>query len=603
MSARIQRTVLSGALGLLTFLAAAATTQAAVTITPFPGTPTAMPQTQISFLGASASALSDITVVGSRSGRHSGHLRSYSAATGASFVPHRPFTPGEHVRVTARLTVGHTTRTLSTHFKVAETVAPPNGAFPVAPGTPADVQSFVSEPQLHPPVVRVHQAATSASAPGYVFAAPFDGPGQWGPMIFDSAGNLVWFKALKPDEDAADFRTQVFHGKDDLTWWQGKTIILGYGLGEDVIANANYKTVAVVRAGNGMPTDEHEFALLPNGAALVTAYVPVRWNLSGDGGPASGVAVDCAVQEIDPHTGLVMWEWRSLGHVGIGDSYSKAPTSPQGFFDYFHVNSAQMLGEGNVLISARNTWGVYLLNGASGRAIWQLGGKRSTFKESAGVAFAYQHHARLLSASELSVFDDEGAPTIAPPSRGEIIKLDTHAHTATLVRSLVHAPTGLVTGSQGDVQTLPNGGYMVGWGGLPNFTEFDAAGNAVYDAQLPAGFSYRVYRLPWAGQPLTPPALTVKHEPQPPASCPPGAACPAQALRDTAYASWNGATTVASWQLLAGVPNHLAPVATVPKGGFETAIPVPQAAPEYQLRALDASGHVLASSPVVQASG
>jgi hypothetical protein len=582
MSAHIRQAVTVTVLVLLVSLTAAVSASA-VTVSPFPGTPTAMPQTQISFLGASASSLSNISVVGSRSGRHSGHLRSYAAATGASFVPHTPFTAGEHVTVTARWTVGKTVRTLATHFKIAVPLAPPNGGFPVAPGTAADIQNFHSEPQLHPPVVRVHQAAGSASAPGYVFAAPFDGPGQWGPMIFDSAGNLVWFKPLAPEEDAADFRTQVLHGKNDLTWWQGKTIILGYGLGEDVIANANYKTVAIVKAGNGMPTDEHEFAVQPNGTALVTAYVPVQANLSAAGGPASGIAVDCAVQEIDIHTGLVMWEWRSLGHVDISQSYSKAPTSPTGYFDYFHVNSAQALANGNVVISARNTWGVYDIDGATGRFVWQLGGKKSTFKEGPGVQFAYQHHARLMSANELSVFDDEGAPTVTPPSRGEIVKLDPHTGTATLVRQLVRAPAPLTTGSQGDVQTLPGGGYMIGWGGLPNFTEFDAAGNVVYDAQLPAGFSYRVYRLPWAAQPLTPPV----------AATAPG----------TVYASWNGATTVASWQLLAGASSsQLAVVSTTARGGFETAIPAPPAA-FYEVRALSASGGVLGTSQAVAASG
>src|ERR1700730_8647815 len=77
---------------------------AAVTISPLRGTPTAQPHTQISFLGAPAKALSSISVVGSSSGRHRGHLHSYAMATGASFLPSKPFTPGERVTVHARLT-------------------------------------------------------------------------------------------------------------------------------------------------------------------------------------------------------------------------------------------------------------------------------------------------------------------------------------------------------------------------------------------------------------------------------------------------------------------------------------------------------------------
>ncbi len=128
---------------------------------------------------------------------------------------------------------------------------------------------------------------------------------------------------------------------------------------------------------------------------------------------------------------------------------------------------------------------------------------------------------------------------------------------------------------------------MIGWGGLPNFTEFNEKGQVTYDAQLPHGeFSYRVYRLPWQGQPVDPPSA-VAHT---------------AGGTSTVYASWNGATTVASWQLLTGASSdHLSPVSTTPRTGFETTIPAP-AAPFYAVRALSPSGKVLASSKAVAAT-
>src|SRR6202023_789775 len=125
--------------------------------------------------------------------------------------------------------------------------------------------------------------------------------------------------------------------------------------------------------------------------AIVTAFQPVRWNLASAGGPAVGKALDTAVQEGDIRTGLGMWEGHSLGHIEPNQSYSTAPTNAGGFYDYFHINSAQVLPEGNVLISARNTWGIYKVALATGSVIWQLGGKRSTFAFAPGAAFAYQH--------------------------------------------------------------------------------------------------------------------------------------------------------------------------------------------------------------------
>ena len=83
-------------------LCAAASASAAtpsVIISPTPGTIAAMPQTQISFLGAAAGSLSSISVVGSSTGSHRGALRSYSSATGTSFLPLAPFAAGEQVTV------------------------------------------------------------------------------------------------------------------------------------------------------------------------------------------------------------------------------------------------------------------------------------------------------------------------------------------------------------------------------------------------------------------------------------------------------------------------------------------------------------------------
>jgi hypothetical protein len=559
---------------------------ASVTISPLRGTPNALPQTQISFLGAPAGALHSISVVGSSSGRHRGQLRSYASATGTSFVPSKPFTAGERVTVHARLTISKRRRSnLVSTFTIARPGFVPVTDIPTTPGTPADVQSFQSRPDLHPGTVTVHHPADAAAATGYVFASPFLGPGQYGPMIFDSAGNLVWFRALAPGQDAADFRTQIFRGENDLTWWQGHTLQLGYGLGEDVIANANYKTLAIVRAGNGLAADEHEFLLTPQGSAYILAYSPVQTNLSSAGGPASGLAVEGVIQEIDVHTGLVMWEWHSLGHVDVSESYSKLPTLPNGAYDYFHINSLTTDRHGNILISARNTWALYQINARTGAVAWRLGGKRSTFALGAGVQFADQHNALWVGGDEISLFDDEGGPPVKPPSRGEVIKLNTKAKTATLAGQLDHAPGPLTTNSQGNMQPLPGGGWMVGWGGIPNLTEFSARGEVLYDAQLPPGEnSYRVYREPWSAQPSEPPAIAAKST---------GATA-------AVYASWNGATTVASWQLLAGSSaDHLTAVSTTPKSGFETVIPA-LAAPFVQVRALSASGRVLGTSSTVQ---
>jgi hypothetical protein len=316
------------------------------------------------------------------------------------------------------------------------------------------------------------------------------------------------------------------------------------------------------------------------------AYNPVQSSLASAGGPASGIVLDCIIQQIDIPTGLVMWEWHSLGHVDVSESYSKLPGLATNAFDYFHINSLTTDSHGNFLISARNTSALYQLNPRSGAIAWRLGGKRSTFALAPGVQFAYQHNALWLPNGEISLYDDEGAPPVKPPSRGEVIKLDLTAKTATLATQLVHTP-GLLSFCCGSTQQLPGGNWMLGWGGLSNLTEFNAQGQMIFDAQLPHGeTTYRVYRELWSAQPSDAPAIAAR----------------TSGGTSAVYASWNGATDVASWQLLSGTAaGHLSPVSRTPKSGFETVIPASPAA-FYEVRALSASGSVLASSKVIAPS-
>jgi hypothetical protein len=65
------------------------------------------------------------------------------------------------------------------------------------------------------------------------------------------------------------------------------------------------------------------------------------------------------------------------------------------------------------------------------------------------------------------------------------------------------------------------------------------------------------------------------------------------------YASWNGATDVASWQVMAGSnPNALVPLSSTRRSGFETTISANSNQPYFAVRALSSSGKVLATSPV-----
>ncbi|HEV7943600.1 MAG TPA: arylsulfotransferase family protein [Solirubrobacteraceae bacterium] len=560
-----------------------------VTVSPLPGTPEASPQTQVSFLGVRAAQLRSVNVIGSRTGRHSGRLRSYDSATGASFISNSPFAAGEQVNVCATVRTAKGPRPIATSFRVASPARLKYEAPFEIPGTRGDAQAYHSV-DLKPPKVDVTHQAGPRSAPGDIFLTPYAGPAEHGAMIFESSGELVWFhRPPNPDWGIADLRPQVWQGHDDLLWWQGLINTFGFGTGEDVIANSAYEPVARIKGGNGLPADLHDVQLTSSGAAYITVYYPVWTDVpvpGSNGAVRRAVVLDSAVQEIDVRTGLVMWEWQSLGHVPLSQSRIKAPSS--GPYDYFHLDSLQVLPEGKLLICARNVWGIYAIAPHTGQIAWQLGTRQSSLQLASGVRFGWPEEAQLLPGGQLALYDG-GAQSVSHP-RGEVLDLEWSNNTASL------APYGQLPGSfgtprevgQGSIQPLAQGNWLLGFGGLPSLTEFDSEGNVIYEARFPAGeVGYRVYRAPWQGQPTAAPNLLADNS---------GAGT-------TSYMSFDGATDVASWRLFGGSSAHtLEALATAPAAGFETAITT-RGVTDVLAQALNAAGEVIGESKVIPTGG
>lgn len=554
-----------------------------VTVSPLAGSRDASPWTQISFLGVPARELRGVRVRGSKTGAHPGSLRGYSQGNGASFLPRRPFAVGERVTVRATVREGRTAHALRDEFVIGEPDAITETPEPPRAGKENEIQVFHSRPDLRPPSVTVTTTALGA-APGDIFAAPYAGPGQPGPMIIGEDGSLVWFKPLPPGRAATNLQVQTLDGSRVLTWWQGNISVHGFGLGEDVIADASYREIGRVHAGNGYRADLHDFRLTPQNTALLTAYAPIHCNLSVIGGSSDGAVVDSVMQEIDLRTGLVMFEWTSLDHVGLSESYEPVSrSSVHSPYDFFHINSINLDADGSLLISARNTWTVYELNPHTGQVVWRLGGKRSSFNMGTGTTTAWQHDSREVGEDEFSIFDNGAAPAVHGQSRGIVVRIENLK--ATLVSQRTHAP-GLLAASQGNLELLENGDWFLGWGQEPFFSELSPTGTVLFDAHFPSGDeSYRDFRFQWSGTPSHSPTFALSRS---------------SGGSRTVYASWNGATNVAAWRVLTGgSASALAPIAQAPRNGFETAIPIaaPSTGSDIAVQALDASGVVLGTAP------
>ena len=565
----VVRTFLVG-VTVLAAVSAPATARAEVSAFPVPGMVSATKGTQISFRGTPLPSLSNLSVVGSRSGRHAGRLVVHSDGQGASLKLQRPFLPGESVRVQTRLDiVGGRDGDFS--FRVGRRPPLTSTRLGEPPGVGnGAVQRYPTRPDLVPPAVTIN-AAGNGRAPGLVFLGAKGGRGQDGPMIIDDLGRLVWFRPMRGRELVTDFRAQVYRGQPVLTWWQGR-LSGGDGRGEGVIYSDQYKPIRRVRMGNGLHADLHEFELTPQGTALLIAYDTVSR-------PEEGRVVQAVVQEVEIDSGLVRFEWHSIGQVATSESFRGRP-SGNGQWDYIHLNSVALDRDGNFIISARQTHAVYKLSRRTGRVLWRLGGKRSDFRLGTGARFALQHDARPQPDGSITIFDNSASPPLRKRSRAINLVLDPRRKTATLRSALTH-PEGLLSSTQGSAQALLGGNTFVGWGSKRYFSEYDAAGRLVFDGALaPGNDSYRAYRFPWVGRPDALPKLV--------------------ALRSGLQVSWNGATQVASWQVLAGPgPKRLAPVTVVPTAGFETGIPAQPSARYVAVRALDAAGTVLGTSRVV----
>ncbi|HYM45273.1 MAG TPA: arylsulfotransferase family protein [Solirubrobacteraceae bacterium] len=557
-----------------------------VYVSPGPETDTASPYTQISFLGTSVTNIQDVSVVGSETGYHYGHVYGYFQGDGGSFVPDKPFEAGERVSVSAVVGSrgeGHRT---SFGFRIATPF--PTGGIPEFPNPEAPAafyQSFLSWPGMHPPILNVSTPDRDPSA-GNIMMTAGPGPGQYGPLIYTPQGRLVWFERQYDGTAAENLSVQRYEGQDDLTWWRGKVLALGFGEGEDIVMNSNYQRVATIHGGNGLQADLHDFQLAPDEVAYTTAYDVMRCNLDPVGGARNGVIVDTSVQEIDMKTGLVRWEWHALDHIGVSESHEPLPTSATPW-DWFHLNSVDPEPNGDLLVSGRSTWAGYQLEKGSGKILWRLGGTDSSFAMGPGTRTAWQHDARMQPDGSVTFFDDGSNPREHYQSRGVRIALDTKRRTATLVKAYTH-PSPLLADSQGNMQVLRSGNVVIGWGASPSISELSPGGELLFDAHYAPGLgSYRAFRFPWTGRPLQLPSVVARVT---------------VTGDETAVAtSWNGSTKTVSWRVLAGEDqSSITPQGSMPAAGFESSVILPQCYAYVAVQALDSSGQVLGTSATVR---
>ena len=377
----------------------------------------------------------------------------------------------------------------------------------------------------------------------------------------------------------------------------------------------HYRIVKSVEAGSYQAaSDMHEFMLLPDGkSALMTQYLRSAADLCAwDICNGLGYIQEGAFQEVDVETGEVLFEWRSLGHIDTSESYVPPGTTEISGtgrdiglpWDYFHINSVDKNEDGDYIISARHTSGIYLISGKDGHVIWRLNGAKSDFQLKGfdtEFGFSYQHDARFISRNKttttISLFDNgsNGYNQTQEISTGLVVVLDHETMIATRIRNY-SSPflEGIqhMSRSQGNTQILSNGNVIVGWGNHAFISEHLENGSAVWYGSigLTNVMNYRAHKFNWTGLPLTRPALWTYSK------------TGTQQEGMMVYISWNGATEVRKWSIFTGStakgPWYLKD--TIEKNGFETIWHSDSFAHYTYAAALDKNGDTLGKSDAQQ---
>ncbi|KAF7555880.1 hypothetical protein G7Z17_g1805 [Cylindrodendrum hubeiense] len=431
------------------------------------------------------------------------------------------------------------------------------------------------------------------------------------PFILNATDlSLVWADNTTRRDAAMNFRPQTYRREKYLSFWEGSNTS-GRGNGACVLYDHSYQERYRITAQNlDVGADLHECKLTNDGTALITAYSPVRWDLTAVGGRKYDHILDCYFQEIDIETGELLFSWAATDWFSVEDSYEWYKPN----YDFFHLNSVQKDRDGNYLISSRHTHVIALIAGKDaetpGAPIWILNGKRNQFQDISGgyaLDFSWQHHARFRNdeGTEITLFDNHH-PSNTPGATGcefacskaMSLHLNFENMTVGLIASYEH-PQSLQSGSMGSFQALDaegvdNGNLVVGWGSNPGVTEYTQDGKCVMDIQFGAfapGYkfgktvsSYRAFKGNWIGRPTAGPDISTNW------------------AAHKVYVSWNGATEVRSWGVYVGneannntvILRHRRNVA---KDGFETTIHVPQHS-WVEIEGLDANGDVLGSTGI-----
>lgn len=284
------------------------------------------------------------------------------------------------------------------------------------------------------------------------------------------------------------------------------SVARGGANGADIVElDAQFREVRRLRTKGLVHTDGHDAILEPDGSAYLMSYEP----------DAATGWTDAVIQHLSP-TGEVLFAWNSADHVDI----AAETVINAGNRDYAHINSFEVMDDGDLLVSFRHLSSVFKIAREAhdgfdqGDVVWRLGGRKSdfTFVDADGAPDegpCAQHTATQLADGHVMVFDnraweydplcvnpdDPSAPPVArKPSRIVEWSLDETTMEAREVKDLrVGDRYAIFAGS---AQRLDNGNTMVGWAAETRAvaSELSPTGEVLWELRAPESPKYFTYR-------------------------------------------------------------------------------------------------------------
>ncbi|KAI4148727.1 MAG: hypothetical protein L6R39_002711 [Caloplaca ligustica] len=497
---------------------------------------------------------------------------------------------------------------------IAKRQSPPNPGVPEDFASFANVplwpyQSFVTEPDFHPPVLQISKQPSATDGLLVFGPLPFLPvyPDRFaGGLIMDQLGHAIWHSAPGA---LGNLEVQRLPGDNVsvLKYWTG-------GIGGNFIDAHGFGSVTVLstacnnalngpitlndgtfKSGDSMQNkpqpsyiDIHENLITDRGTILVTAYNSTPFDLSSVGGPKDGWVLDSLIYEIDLKTNKTLFRWSSIEHVDALPLNASHQLNPDGSiigglnathpWDYFLTNAVEPVSDG-YLLSVRHYWSVVKID-AKGGVSWTLNGKTGgDFKlvdqATKPSTFSWQHDVRSVDEHRnkdiiISMFNNNngGLDNGTAPSTGLTLYLDLQKRTARTISALQDPKDPIYALSQGTFQSLAKKHSFVAYGQIPKFKEFDQKGNVVMDArfgndnQVSSYRSFLIANNAWSATPYWDPKI---------------AATRLQNGTMVLSMSWNGATpdVYDSWRIYESVgpsaTNTSAPYSqAVRRTGFES---------------------------------